>query len=573
MGGWWRRLRAACTDLRWLLAGVALGLAAAFILYGLEGAAEIEGTPLPRLYVTLRALGLAPDDNLPGRVGPYVWVGRWLLVLITIFVVWNAWAAIFHDQWDRLRLAFFDGHAVICGGGDAGRYLARAFRERDVRVVMLDGQGTSPVPGHPWARGTIALAGDPTDPALLRTARVRRARYLVAVSSDDGANVATGMRARDLAERRTRGRLTAFVHVADLDLYRHVKEREFGPVSGQGFRLQLFNLYERGARELLETHPIPVPAVGPARVVFIGLGRFGRSAVVQAARTWWADHGTDPRLHITVVDRDASAQLDRLMRRHPGLQTTCALTACDLDTRTPEFEQGGFLEEATQPGRLVRVYVCLGDEEAGLAAALVLRPRLRQLGVCPVVRVAQAEGLAALMQPAADAVPEVAVFGLLPSASRLDHFLRGTNEVIARALHDEYLHGLPPGAQAPTAVPWDELDEETRESNRTQADGIGATLAAIGLRIAPLDDWTAPAGAIDAVGSLARAEHERWRRERLGLGWRHALERDDRRRMHPDLVPWEQLPEESREKNRRAVRAMPGGLARAGLRAVPDRVP
>lgn len=435
---------------------------------------------------------------------------------------------------------------------------------------MLDGHAPSPVPGHPWAGGTIALAGDATDPALLRTVGVGRARYLVAVSSDDGANIATGMRARDLVEHRTRGRLTAFVHVADLDLYRHVKEREFGPVTGHGFRLQLFNLYERGARELLDMHPIPAPPSGPVRVVFIGLGRFGRSAVVQAARTWWADHGADPRLHVTVVDRAASAELVRLVRRHPALQTTCALTTCDLDTRTPEFEQGGFLDEATQPGRLVRVYVCLGDEEAGLAAALALRPRLRQRGVRAVVRVAQAEGLAALMQPAAaDAVPELAMFGLLPSACRLDHFLRGTNEVIARALHDEYRHGVSPGAPAPKAAPWDELDEETRESNRTQADDIGAKLAAIGLRIAPLDDWTAPAGVIDGVESLARAEHERWRQERFRLGWRHAVERDDRRRMHPDLVPWEQLPEESREKNRHAVRAIPGGLARAGLRAAP----
>lgn len=45
---------------------------------------------------------------------------------------------------------------------------------------------------------------------------------------------------------------------------------------------------------------------------------------------------------------------------------------------------------------------------------------------------------------------------------------------------------------------------------------------------------------------LARNAHEHWARQRLADGWRYGPVRDDARKEHPDLVPYEDLPE--REK-------------------------
>jgi len=47
------------------------------------------------------------------------------------------------------------------------------------------------------------------------------------------------------------------------------------------------------------------------------------------------------------------------------------------------------------------------------------------------------------------------------------------------------------------------------------------------------------------------------------LGWRRG-ERDDERRLHPDLVPFDALDEPGREKDRDAVRAIPEVLGLAG---------
>lgn len=45
------------------------------------------------------------------------------------------------------------------------------------------------------------------------------------------------------------------------------------------------------------------------------------------------------------------------------------------------------------------------------------------------------------------------------------------------------------------------------------------------------------------VEDMARNVHEVWARTRLEQGWRHGQQRDDHYRHHPNLVPYDELPE------------------------------
>ncbi|MGO9269334.1 MAG: RyR domain-containing protein [Terriglobia bacterium] len=49
---------------------------------------------------------------------------------------------------------------------------------------------------------------------------------------------------------------------------------------------------------------------------------------------------------------------------------------------------------------------------------------------------------------------------------------------------------------------------------------------------------------------LARNTHEIWARQRLADGWRYGPNRDDDRKEHPSLVPYETLPESEKEYDR-----------------------
>jgi voltage-gated potassium channel Kch len=146
----------------------------------------------------------------------------------------------------------------------------------------------------------------------------------------------------------------------------------------------------------------------------------------------------------------------------------------------------------------------------------------------------------------------LAGFRLVRSAAR---------ERLARRVHERYL-AADPDRDAPA---WDDLTEQTKDWNRAVVDHIPVKLARIGCRIAPRALGLAREVTLSPaeLEQLAELEHERWTSERLAAGWRLGP-RDDVRRTHPSLVPWSQLADEEREKDREVVRAIPSLLASVG---------
>ena len=142
---------------------------------------------------------------------------------------------------------------------------------------------------------------------------------------------------------------------------------------------------------------------------------------------------------------------------------------------------------------------------------------------------------------------------------------------IARAMHEDYVareiaKGNTP-EENPSMVGWEALPERLKESNRHQADHLADRLRAFGYRIASITDRDAGLFEFepDEIEAMARMEHDRWCEERRSAGYTYAPgPKTDT--THPDLVPYDDLSEEDKEKDRDMVRGLPRFLARAGLR-------
>lgn len=52
------------------------------------------------------------------------------------------------------------------------------------------------------------------------------------------------------------------------------------------------------------------------------------------------------------------------------------------------------------------------------------------------------------------------------------------------------------------------------------------------------------------VESMAKNVHEVWALSRISQGWTYGKQRDDEKKTHPSLVPYEELPEEEKEYDR-----------------------
>ncbi len=151
-------------------------------------------------------------------------------------------------------------------------------------------------------------------------------------------------------------------------------------------------------------------------------------------------------------------------------------------------------------------------------------------------------------------------------ASPLDPKVR---ETLARVIHEDPLWGSNSpegGGNPPEAQAWNALSRTKKMSVRRRANDIAEMLGKIGAIIVPIRDGGEPLE-IDPpeLELLAKEEHQRWMRMRGASGWRRGPVRDSAGKTHPSMIPYEELSESEREKDRERVVRLPQLLARAGL--------
>lgn len=112
-----------------------------------------------------------------------------------------------------------------------------------------------------------------------------------------------------------------------------------------------------------------------------------------------------------------------------------------------------------------------------------------------------------------------------------------------------------------------DLAEQDKDDNRAAARRMTDVLAVAGLGLS--DDPTRPAAALPSdLEPMAEAEHNGWMAQRAQTGWSWAATRDDAAKHHPSMLPYAQLSEREKQKDRSNVRHYPEFAARAGCRIV-----
>jgi len=146
-------------------------------------------------------------------------------------------------------------------------------------------------------------------------------------------------------------------------------------------------------------------------------------------------------------------------------------------------------------------------------------------------------------------------------------------EKLAQLIHETYREDQKKAGRLnddPAMQPWEALRKDLKESNRLQADQIPDKLTAVRCVFLPVVGRKARKFEFtkEEVEFLAEMEHARWMAEKLTKEWVFGPKKDDKAKpypTHPALLPWDQLGEEDKDKDRNTVRAIPEFLAAAGF--------
>ena len=561
---------------RWTIVGTMWFLALTLGYVGFTRYMISEGikrSHLDLFYMTLQLFTME-SGAVPGNVNWELEAARLLAPATTLYTVWQALAVIFTEQLQRLRVRFYSDHVVICGLGRRGMLLARSFRERGRRVVAIEQDYENDRIAQCRRHGAVVLVGNACDSSVLREARVQKARHVIALCSDDGVNAEIAVDTRGLVQARRGRPLTCIVQIVDARLLDLLKGQEVEMSEADSFRLEFFNIYERGAHSILTEFPPFTEKTSTApHVLVIGIGRMGQAIVTHVARRWRSHHRAGKgRIMVTMIDREANDKLEYLKIEFPLLEKVCDLRACHMDVNSPRFHRGDFLTASEDQPAVSTVYICLDNDSRAMAAALTILKRSRSKDVPLIVRLSHEGGLAALFKDVNrtnEGLGMLKPFGLLERTCTPEQVLGGTHETLARATHREYLlmkHAANESSNEDRfAVPWPDLPRDLKDAFRRHADHVCHKITVAGCTLQPLTNWDAELFhfSSEEIETLARMEHQHHREEALYAGGAYFpanghLEDG----ANPASMSWNECPDHAKEAYRDVIRRLPTFLAK-----------
>ena len=121
--------------------------------------------------------------------------------------------------------------------------------------------------------------------------------------------------------------------------------------------------------------------------------------------------------------------------------------------------------------------------------------------------------------------------------------------VVVFSLRDGLLHIYDPAEGGDTDVPYEQFDAAWAASRRYL---VAASQGELHYKPHPmrLDDVDLDADLLDLSEAIAENAHEVWAAQRASEGWTWGERRDDALRLHPDMVPYSDLPESEKEYDR-----------------------
>lgn len=553
-------------------------------------------------------LGLFAPGAGPERPGLPVLldIARFLSPAVAGYAALAALAALFRDRAQQIRIPFMTNHIVVCGLGYVGDVFIHHLREEDVSrrervatrldallrpnpkrlsrsVVVVELDPANPLIDKCRQRGIPVIVGDAQSERTLRSAGLRHASHLLAVTDQDAVNAQIVAIARDMARSRHHRLLHCLARIDNPELCAllRVRElmREFTSASGHsahgdsGSTLHFFNPDETASRMWLDDCPFVGDTPHPHLLVS-RLDQLGAWVVRTAARLW-DDTNPGTPLWITIVDEDAERRVAELTSQHPELEQVCRFsspiqaTARDL-RRLP----GLHADQGAPP--LTQAYVTARRDEVAAEDALNLR-QLLDPRIPVTVALSRAHGVTSLVRDARRTGLDIEVFLTLEQICTRELVEGGSFEPIAKALHDRWrIMERKPGEPEPPT--WEELDDSRRRSNFEHARDIKTKLHQMKCVVTPLSDWSATEFTFTPaeIDTLAHQEHERWNEDRLRDGWQLAPTKDPDRKLTPYLIPFDELQEKYpviAEYDRTFARDLPRVLASVGLQIKRLEVP
>ena len=529
---------------------------------------------LQLLYLSFQLLVMESGAvDRPDLVPVALHIARWLAPAVLAYAVFKTIFSVLSKEIYSLKLRNYKEHVIICGLGEKGQRLADSFYERGDKIVIIEKDSHNNLINHNKSRGIVVLNGNALDTTILKKVRVNQAKYLIAVTGNDTANVELLTLVREIKNKRPHNVfLTCFAHIQDSKLKSLLYDNDLFYETHDNYDARIFNIYDNIARIALKNYApdkyckVIDKSDPPPHILILGCGNLGEAILMQIARV--AHYINDKRTILTVIDEKAKEYRSKLRIRIPKIREICNVRFIEKD---PELLTRTFLTKLQSKQPFSIIYYCLENDTTEIDTLKRFKTILPNSKAVSVI-------FTNPNTPLPNSLKEdkkIFSIELIHEACSADVVVEEELDKFAALIHEDYLkrakenykelveqfkqEGWDTPKPKPIMVEWNKLNEEYRDNNRSQADHIDVKLRAIECEACPLNDkrneydFTSNK---ELMTALAKMEHRRWNANRWLAGWRLG-KRNDELKTHPDLLPWEDLDKETQDYDIKAVANIP----------------
>lgn len=494
-----------------------------------------------------------------GNVPISLEISRWLAPFSLSYAAIKTVLAILGEKVDRVKVRWLSGHAIVFGLNERSKNTVQSLLNDGIPVVCIDESASL----HNWLkkRGGHFLPKFAETKELLEYCNILEAQYLLAATGDDRNNIeivhSTHLKRLDNPQASM---LLSAVEIRNPTLASAVYGLPSLAEDYDSFTARVIHYSAMNSRLLLSNH-------GPHREIRhlwerehpLNLMLIGRSELMEALVFRLAAigyYGSPHPHHVCLVGQDANRWRERMQKENSAISELLHIQSQETDLSLLNINNGKRLLDEFSPDM---IYLSADR----LDSALIWTQTLNKLEVKVPIIIISADGTArSILEPLFPAKRTVKFVQQDELCSHYKNIFNIKHDKLAKAIHDSYVEKqLSEGDSPednPSLVTWPKLPENLKDSNRNQADHAEIKCYLLSGK----DDCTAEEIRSkltpETVEWLAKMEHERWCAEKRLNGWRYTDgAKNNDLLLNPNLVPWDQLKEEERQKDRDAVEHLP----------------
>ena len=544
----------------------------------------IERNILDLIFHSIKIFGMELVDEYVSPLPITLEIARWLAPGVLLYTAIKGIIFLIGKTLLMMRVRRFKGHIIIEGINKGSSFLISDFLKKGVKVVVLSEDFTDIEKELIEREGAVIIAGTLKDEEVLKSINARGASHVICFEEDDEKNIASSVHLFNyLKNVNSETKPVVHAHVDDIQMLREFKDikffRKLKDENGNGdYDVRIFSVIERAARILFNNYSPDrfiaknKPEDEAISILIIGDNDLTETFLVHFARM--CQFSNFKKMVVNLLHSDQKL-IDRIRHTYKEIDNYIELKTAQIDC---ELLTSDDIAEVNKNNSLDAVYVISNSDET---VAMILNKTAeidfqRDINTITIMNTADS----ILYQwydnkKLGDLI--IHKFNIVSETHTEESIIGSEIDKLAKYIHNDYFIKIKEAGKVnpekDSHHEWELLSEDFKNQNRFQADHIWVKLRALKCEAVPVNDpreeydFTKDA---DVVELLSKMEHNRWAAHMAMNGWKYGPVRDDKRKIHTDMIEYEALSEEIKQYDRNTILNIKNILAGLNLKIVKE---